>query len=101
MPSAAPDALLRSLLSSYRARMSSFRRLVFGVVALALAVVALVPGAPRAQGKALDDLMMDLSITPLEPQASPPLTVSTLAGDRLSLADLKGQAVLLYFMATW
>ena len=81
--------------------MTHLRRLALGVVALALAAGALTPAAPRAQGKALEDLMMDLSVTPLEAQPAPPLTVTTLEGDRLSLADMKGQAVLLYFMATW
>jgi hypothetical protein len=75
-------------------------------VALVLALLGLVagvlaPAAPRAQGKALEDLMMDLNVTPLEPQPAPALTVTTLDADRLTLADLKGQAVLLYFMATW
>ena len=87
--------------------MTHLRRLALGVVALALAAGALAPSAPgaqsapSAQGKALEDLMMDLNVTPLEAQAAPPLTVTTLEGDRLTLADMKGQAVLLYFMATW
>jgi cytochrome oxidase Cu insertion factor (SCO1/SenC/PrrC family) len=72
-------------------------------LALFVAVLALVvsPIAPAAQAKALDDLMMDLNIAPLEAQAPPPFTVTTLDGDRLTLADVKGRAVLVYFWATW
>jgi hypothetical protein len=81
--------------------MTHLRRLMLGVVALALTAGAIAPGAPRAQGKALEDLLVDLNITPLEPQAAPALVVTTIEGDKLSLADMKGQAVLLYFMATW
>jgi hypothetical protein len=50
----------------------------------------------------LDALMTDLRIAPLEPVAPPALTVTTLeGGGRVSLADLKGRAVLVYFWATW
>jgi cytochrome oxidase Cu insertion factor (SCO1/SenC/PrrC family) len=74
-------------------------------VALVLAVLALVlatvPVRPAAQAKALDDLMIDLNITPLEGRAPPAFTVTTLDGDRLTLADVKGRAVLVYFWATW
>jgi cytochrome oxidase Cu insertion factor (SCO1/SenC/PrrC family) len=75
-------------------------RLAVSIAVVALAIGALVPG-PRAQGKSLEDLMMDLNIAPLEPQAAPTLSVTTIDGGRQTLADLKGQAVLVYFMATW
>jgi hypothetical protein len=55
-----------------------------------------------AQKPGLDDLMMDLNIAPLEPQAPPALSVTRLgSGARLTLGDLKGSAVLVYFWATW
>ena len=66
------------------------------VVALALA-----PTAPAAQSKGLDDLMMDLNIAPLDPRLAPPFAVTTLDGRRVTLADIKGQAALVYFWATW
>lgn len=81
--------------------MTRRRRLVALGPALAV-LLALLPAAlAPAQGKALEDLMMDLNIAPFEPQAAPPLTVTTLDGVRVSLAQVKGQAVLVYFWATW
>jgi cytochrome oxidase Cu insertion factor (SCO1/SenC/PrrC family) len=68
------------------------------LIVLSVVVLGLVVGA---QAKSLDDLMMDLNIVPLEPQAPPAFTVTTLDGDRLTLADVKGRAVLVYFWATW
>ena len=75
--------------------MTRFRPLVLAAVLLVLI------GGASAQGKPLEDLMMDFAITPLEAQPAPALTVTTVDGDSLTLADLKGQAVLVYFMATW
>ena len=67
------------------------------VVALALAAPA--PGP--AQPKVLEDRMLDLEVTPIEPVAPPPLDVVTTTGVRVSLGDVKGQAALIYFWATW
>jgi hypothetical protein len=67
----------------------------------ALLAQTLAPATVPAQSRGLDDLMMDLNIAPMDAQPAPALTVSTLEGGRLALADLKGQAVLVYFMATW
>lgn len=81
--------------------MTRRRRLVALGTALAV-LLALLPAAlAPAQGKALEDLMMELNIAPFEPQAAPPLSVVTLDGVRVSLAEVKGQAVLVYFWATW
>jgi cytochrome oxidase Cu insertion factor (SCO1/SenC/PrrC family) len=80
--------------------MDRCRRLVIAALLVATAASALPAGTPRAQGKALDDLMMDLAIAPLDAQAAP-LTVKTMDGGRLTLADLKGRALLVYFWATW
>ena len=65
-----------------------------------LIVLALV-GVSFAAGNVLEDRMMDLGIAPLEPQAPPALTVTTADGVRLTLADARGKAVLVYFWATW
>ena len=81
--------------------MTHFRWLAASVAIVALVASALLPATLPAQSRSLDDLMMDLNIAPLEPQAAPALTVTTMDGGRLSLAELKGQAVLVYFMATW
>jgi cytochrome oxidase Cu insertion factor (SCO1/SenC/PrrC family) len=45
--------------------------------------------------------MRAMRVTPLEPQAPPPLTVTTVDRASVSLADLRGQVVLVYFWATW
>ena len=45
--------------------------------------------------------MIDMEITPLEPQAPPPLSVMTLDGGPVKLADVRGHVVLVYFWATW
>jgi len=74
--------------------MTRLRPVVLVVVLLALSA------APRAAARPLDDLMMDLNIAPLDAQA-PPFTVTTLDGGRVTLADVKGRAVLVYFWATW
>jgi cytochrome oxidase Cu insertion factor (SCO1/SenC/PrrC family) len=84
--------------------MTRVRRLALGVAALGLLAGALWLGlgaVPSAQAKVLDDLMMDLNITPVDAQTPAAFTVTTLDGDRLTLADVKGRAVLVYFWATW
>jgi cytochrome oxidase Cu insertion factor (SCO1/SenC/PrrC family) len=74
-----------------------------GSLAIVACVVALalVPTGPSAQSKGLDDLMMDLNIVPLDAQAPPAFSVTTLEGRRVALADVKGKAALVYFWATW
>ena len=81
--------------------MTHIGRLAAVVAAVALCAGAFAPAMLPAQGRPLDDLMMDLRIAPIEPQPAPALEVTTLDGARLTLADLKGHAVLVYFMATW
>ncbi len=82
--------------------MNWFRLLVLGVLGLAVAGLWLAPASVApAQAKGLDDLMMDVNIAPLDPQAPPPLSVTTLDGVRVSLADIKSQPVIVYFWATW
>ena len=78
--------------------MSFFRRVEPPVLAVALVLLLI---ASAAAGRPLDDLMMDLQVAPLDPRPAPPLSATTLDGARVSLADLKGQAVLVYFWATW
>lgn len=65
----------------------------------ALLVVSLAGGA--AAGDSLADLAMDLRLNPGDGQPAPLFTLPALDGQRVSLAELKGQVVLLYFWATW
>jgi cytochrome oxidase Cu insertion factor (SCO1/SenC/PrrC family) len=64
-------------------------------------VVLLAVSASTASRSVVDDLMMDMRITPLDRVAPPPLTVTTLDGARVELADAHGHVVLVYFWATW
>ena len=64
-------------------------------------VTLLVASASTASRSVVDDLMRDMRITPLDAQAPPPLTVTTLEGARITLADAHGHVVLVYFWATW
>lgn len=53
------------------------------------------PGAATAAD--LEDLLWDLQIVPLGPQAAPGLALDDLTGTRVTLEGLRGRAVLLYF----
>jgi cytochrome oxidase Cu insertion factor (SCO1/SenC/PrrC family) len=69
---------------------------------LVLAIAILGTTATSAAApSALDDLMMDMRITPLDREAPPPLAVTTLDGGRVTLADVRGRVALIYFWATW
>jgi len=63
-------------------------------------VLGAVAGPSGAAAPRLDDLMLDLNLTPIEAPA-PPLNVVTLDGARVSLAEIRNQPVLVYFWATW
>jgi cytochrome oxidase Cu insertion factor (SCO1/SenC/PrrC family) len=67
---------------------------------LAIAVLG-TTAASTAAPAALDDLMMDMRVTPFDPHAPPPLAVTTLDGGRVALADFRSHVVLVYFWATW
>ena len=71
----------------------------------ALAVLGLIAGPwPAAAGgdKLLDDLLLELQLVPLDGQAPAPFELERFAdGKTVTLAELRGQAVLLYFWATW
>ena len=68
---------------------------------LPVLVVLVLAGSSVAAPRALDDLMMDLTIAPLDPQVPPALAATSLDGRRVTLADVTGKAVLVYFWATW
>jgi len=65
----------------------------------ALLAAVLVWGAAAADG--LAGLIADLRLAPGDGQEAPAFTVPTLAGGRASLADYRGQVLLLYFWASW
>jgi cytochrome oxidase Cu insertion factor (SCO1/SenC/PrrC family) len=64
-----------------------------------LAVVFFCGAAEAAD--TIADLATDFRMNPLAGQVAPAFTLSALDGKRLSLADFKGQVVLLYFWASW
>jgi len=52
-------------------------------------------------GEDLEERLWDLHIVPLDAEPAPAFTLESLAGERISLSDLRGRAILLYFWATW
>ena len=68
---------------------------------LPILVILVLAGSSVAAPRVLDDLMMDLTIAPLDPQVPPALAVTSLDGRRVTLADVTGKAVLVYFWAKW
>lgn len=68
---------------------------------VALSLLALVVGGSAAAGSPVVDLMMDLLITPIDAVPAPPLNVTTLDGQRVTLDDVRGRVVIVYFWATW
>ena len=71
-------------------------------VGWAVIAAALVLGSvPARAADSIQDLAIDLRMTPLDPKVAPAFALPALDGRRLSLADFKGHVVLLYFWATW
>ena len=64
----------------------------------ALIVLSLTAGAAA---DAPADLLRDLDLVPLQGRPAPAFTLDALNGPRTSLSDFKGEAVLLYFWASW
>jgi hypothetical protein len=83
--------------------MSSGRRNLAALAAALAVLVVLLSGAPATPAdKALDDLLFDLQLVPLEGKTPPPFVLERLSdGQTVSLASQKGQAMFLYFWATW
>jgi hypothetical protein len=67
---------------------------------LVLMTGAVAPAA--AADKVLDDLLFDLQLVPLDGQAPPAFELERLSdGKKVTLAELRGRPVMLYFWATW
>jgi len=74
------------------------------VLATLTVILLVVDARPAAAGgdKVLDDLLFELQLVPLDGQEPAPFELERFAdGKTVTLADLRGQAVLLYFWATW
>ena len=67
----------------------------------ALALLIILGSIASAPAATLDDLLFDLQFVPLDGRPAPPFTLSTLDGKDVSLAELKGSVVLLYFWTSW
>lgn len=71
-------------------------------LALLLLVMAGTTTPAAAASKALDDLLFELQLVPLAGQAPPAFELERLSdGKKVTLAEHRGQPVMLYFWATW
>ena len=68
---------------------------------LAAPLLALLLAAAPVAADSVDDLLFDLQMIPLDGQAAHDFTLPGLAGGPVTLSELKGRVVLLYFWATW
>ena len=80
-------------------------RLRAPVVLLALVTLALLAAAAPAgaeKDKAVDDLLFDLQLIPLDGQVPPAFELERFAdGKKVTLAEHRGRPVMLYFWASW
>ncbi len=67
----------------------------------ALALGLLLLSAASTEADSVEDLLFELQLVPLDGQAPPLFTRERLGGGQVSLGELKGRVVLLYFWATW
>jgi cytochrome oxidase Cu insertion factor (SCO1/SenC/PrrC family) len=74
-----------------KSRRAGLYGLVLSVLAVGLSLV------PAAGDDALDDLLTAFQMTPLGDQKPPPFTLDSIDGKSISLANVRGRAVLLYF----
>jgi hypothetical protein len=64
-------------------------------------LLGLLLAATPSWSNDLEESLWDLHMVPLDTEPAPAFTLESLAGERISLSDLHGRAVLLYFWATW
>jgi len=73
-------------------------------VALALLLLLMAGTSPpaAAANTALADLLFELQLVPLAGQTPPAFELERLSdGKKVTLAEYRGQPVMLYFWATW
>ena len=71
-------------------------------LALLLLLMAGTTAPAAAANKALDDLLFELQLVPLAGQTPPAFELERLSdGKKVTLAEYRGQPVMLYFWATW
>lgn len=74
----------------------------FALVVTVLIVAALGGAAGSvAAPAAIEDLMFDLQLIPLDAQSPPPLRGQGLDGQPITLGEFRGRPVLIYFWTTW
>ena len=82
--------------------MTSHRLGPAALITLVLLVVLVGPAPAADKDKVLGDLLSELQLIPLSGQASPEFELERLIdGKTVTLAELRGKPVLLYFWATW
>lgn len=72
------------------------------VGALIVGLAGSAPAQPRGRSAdALEELLFDLYLVPLDGRVPSPFTLKALDGRDVSLAGLRGKVVLIYYWATW
>jgi len=74
---------------------------MMAVAMLQALLLGLLLAATPPSDEDLEERLWDLYIVPLDSEPAPAFTLESLAGNRVSLSDFRGRAVLLYFWATW
>jgi hypothetical protein len=71
--------------------------------ALFLLLLTAVPAPVAGADKAVDDLLFELQMVPLDGQVPAPFELERLGGGgtKVTLAEHRGRPVMLYFWATW
>jgi cytochrome oxidase Cu insertion factor (SCO1/SenC/PrrC family) len=71
------------------------------VAMLHVLLLSLLLAATPAAGEDLEERLWDLHMVPLDAEPAPAFTLASPTGERVSLSDLRGRVVLLYFWALW
>src|SRR5262249_7524385 len=74
---------------------------MIAVAMLQALLLGFLLAATPAAGEDLEERLWNLHIVPLDAEPASAFTLESLAGERVSLSDWRGRAVLLYFWTTW